>query len=139
MKNASQQTLSAFYHRLGYLFYAIAAADRHVKKEEINALHEMVKEDWMSLESSTDDFGTDAAYQIEITFDMILERELTSEKAFEEFEEWYHTHASLFDAEVIRKIHHTVARIAHSFHEANKAELAMMYRVKSLLGGGLLN
>jgi hypothetical protein len=136
MKNASTHTLSAFYQKLGYLFYAVAAADRHIVQEEVNALHKLVLEDWISLEKSTDQFGTDAAYQIEITFDLIRDRELSADKAFTVFEEWYHEHADLFDADVINRIHHSMSRIATAFHGANKSEMAMVYRAKALLGGG---
>lgn len=136
MKNASTHTLSAFYQKLGYLFYSVAAADRNVVSEEVDALHKMVQEDWVSLEKSTDEFGTDAAYQIEIAFDIIREKDLSAEKAFQVFEEWYHLQADLFDADVINRINHTASRIATSFHGSNKTEMAMLFRIKALLGGG---
>jgi len=136
MKHASTQTLSAFYQRLGYLFYSVAAADRQVRREEIDMLHRMVLEDWLDLEGSKDAYGTDAAYQIEITFDLIQDREISADKAFRVFEEWYHEHAELFDSDVIHRINHTAARIAASFHGTGKVELAMIYRIKALLGTG---
>jgi hypothetical protein len=135
MKNASAHTLTQFYQKLGYLFYSIAAADRHVAGEEVDTLHKMVQEDWLNLETSTDAFGTDMAYQIEIAFDLIRDKAISSERAFEVFEEWYHEHALLFDEDVVRRIHHTTSRIANSFHSANKSETAMLFRIKSLLGG----
>lgn len=135
MKNASTHTLSSFYQKLGYLFYAVAAADRQVVKEEVDALHAMVKEDWVSLESSTDEFGTDAAYQIEFAFDLIHDKDISADRAFQIFEDWYHEHAGLFDADVINRISHTMNRIATAFHGSNKSEMAMMFRIKALLGG----
>jgi len=135
MKNASTHTLSSFYQKLGYLFYAIAAADRNVAQEEVQALRAMIREDWVNLETSTDAFGTDAAHQIEIVFDFIHDKDISADKAFRIFETWYHEHADLFDADVINRVYHTMNRVVTAFHGANKSEMAMIFRTKALLGG----
>jgi hypothetical protein len=124
----------AFYQKLGYLFYSIAAADGHVASEEKDALHKMVLEDWITLEDSKDQFGTDAAYQIEVIFDFLIEKSLNGEKAYHAFETYFKENIELFGDEVIERIFHTSNRIAESFHSFNKSELISLTRLRLLLG-----
>jgi hypothetical protein len=123
-----------FFQKLGYLFYSVAASDGHVALEEKAALHKMVLEDWLTLEDSKDKFGSDAAYQIEILFDFLVEKSLPGEKAFQNFEAYFKEHLELFNDEVIERIYHTADRIAYSFHQKNKAELTTLMRIHLLLG-----
>ena len=39
-----------FYQNLGKLFYAIAAADKVVREEEVNILKQIVNTDWLFLD-----------------------------------------------------------------------------------------
>ena len=123
-----------FYQKLGYLFYSVAAADGHVASEEKDMLHKMVIEDWITLESSTDAFGTDNAYQIEILFDFLIEKEFPGERAFHVFEHFFKSNLEMFNDQVIERIFHTSEKIANSFHSKNKAELNALTRIHLMLG-----
>ncbi len=67
-----------FYQQLGKLFYAVADSDNNIQQDEINKLKKVVREEWLPIEDSVDEFGTDAAYQIEIVFDWLLENNYDS-------------------------------------------------------------
>jgi hypothetical protein len=135
MKTASKENYKKFYDKLGHLFYAIAAADNKVRAEEKSMLHKMVEEDWLNLENSQDDFGTDAAFGIEFVFDRLEEKQLTAEQAYEAFESYYQNNPEMFDEDVIRRIYHTASRIADAFHDKNKSEQNLLARIHLLLGG----
>jgi hypothetical protein len=124
----------AFYHKLGYLFYSVAAADGNIAKEEKEALHKMVVEDWLDLESTRDEFGSDNAYQIEVLFDFLAEKDFPSDRAYEVFEHFFKTNLEMFSEDVVDRIYHTSDRIASSFHAKNKAELNALTRIHLLIG-----
>ena len=66
MKLSKKQSLTEeFYSSIGKLFYAIAASDKVVRTEEIRTLKELVKEKWVPVDNTTDEYGTDEAYKIE--------------------------------------------------------------------------
>jgi hypothetical protein len=124
----------AFYHKLGYLFYSVASADGKVVREERDILHKMVIEDWLDLEHSNDEFGTDNAYQIEVLFDFLTERSFPSDRAFEVFEQFFKANLEMFSEDVVDRIYHTSERVATGFHSKNKAELNALTRIHLLLG-----
>lgn len=124
---------AAFYQKLGYLFYSVAASDGHVAAEEKKMLHAMVLEDWVNLEESRDEFGTDNAYQVEVLFDFLVEKEFPGERAYEVFEHYFKNHLELFTPEVTDRIYHTAGRIAASFHSMNKKELNSITRLHLLM------
>lgn len=134
MIKASEHTWTAFYRNLGYLFFAIAAADKTIREEEIEGLHREIRQRWLDLEDTRDNFGTDAAFTIESVFDLIRESNLSSEAAFRHFEGFYRENSTLFTPDVVRKIYDSAGQIAESFHGANKKELAMLFRLHTLLG-----
>ncbi len=124
----------AFYQKLGYLFYSVAAADGVIVKEEVEALHQMVIEDWLHLDDSKDNFGSDQAYQIEVLFDFLREKEFPGERAFHVFEHFFKSNLEMFNDDVLERIYHTSNKIADSFHSRNKAELTALTRIHLLLG-----
>lgn len=134
MKNSvNPNTSQAFYQNLGKLFYAIAAADKVVHKEEVKALKEIVEKEWLNIDKINDEFGTDTAYQIEIIFDWLDENQPDANDAFNEFKEYRQEHQNLFDHEIDQLIWKTADDIAASFAGKNKAEVLMLSRLKSLL------
>ena len=71
----SRQTMIHFYQQLGKLFYSAASVDNTVHEDEMAQLKEIVKKEWLPLENSLSEFGDDAAYQIEIVFDWLVEND----------------------------------------------------------------
>ena len=122
-----------FYQKLGYLFYSVAAADGHIAEEEKEALHREVKEDWLKLETGDDGYGSNNAYQIEILFDYLIEKEFPGERAFQVFEHYFKSHYDEFSDEVIEHVFKTCDRIANAFHGKNKSELTALMRIHLLM------
>lgn len=121
------------YQYIGYLFYAVAAADKKVEAQEIKTMKTLVKEQWVKVDSTADDFGSDAAYQIEIVFDWLNENELSSKEYFEKFKVYYNKHAHIFDDYVKSLIIKTSSAIAQSFAGKNKSELILLAKIEALL------
>lgn len=134
MKKASQQHWHIFYQKLGFLFYSIAAADKIIREEEIKELHEQVVEQWINLEPTQDDYGTDAAYQIEIVFDWILDNETNGERAYQIFENYFLENPDMFEPDIKKKIYTTAEHISNAYHGVNKAEASNILRLHTLIG-----
>ena len=120
------------YEKLGYLFYALAAADNVVPPREADRLREMVKKIWVPLEDSTDEFGTDAAFYIDISFEYLLNEGIEAAEAFQEFENYYREHSGAFSKGLHDKIKTTARTIAQAFRGKNKKESAMLERLNHL-------
>lgn len=132
-KSVNLHTAQNFYQNLGKLFYAIAAADKVVREEEVKALKKIVEEEWLDIDKINDEFGTDTAYQIEIIFDWLDENQPDAEEAFKEFKEYRQEHSNLFDEKIDRLILRTSNEIADSFAGKNRAEIMMLTKLRSLL------
>lgn len=133
MKN-TPEIMNQFYQHLGKLFFAVAAADKKVEEAEVNQLKTFVSKHWLDLEDSTDYFGSDAAFQIEIVFDWLLEEMPEAEDCYQDFASFRKKHDSLFTAPVKDLIWKTCDAIASSFNSKNKSELVLLSRIAQLLG-----
>lgn len=134
MKNLSNPGFAQkFYQNLGKLFYAIAASDKVVKKEEIDTLKGIVEQEWVQIDDYQDEFGTDTAYQIEIIFDWLEENQPDAFLSFKEFSDFKKEHENLFNNKINTLILKTADAIAASFAGKNKSELIMLSKLKSIL------
>jgi hypothetical protein len=129
----SQQTMIHFYQQLGKLFYSVASADKTVRKEEIAKLNEIVKKEWLPLENNRNEFGDDAAYQIEIVFDYLVENDWKIGKIIPDLEDFKKEHPSLFTPQVNDLILKTAKVITHSFSGKNKSESVIMEKLRAVL------
>ena len=126
MKNKKKMTLK-FYQNVGKLFYAIAAADKIVRKEEFDKLKEMVLLQWLDVDVIEDAFGSDAAYQIEIVFDwLIMEENLNAKACYDAFINYKNEQPHLFTEPIKKLILKTASAVAASFSGVNKSELIML-------------
>lgn len=129
----SDQTMIHFYQQLGKVFYSIAAIDKTVRKEEIEQLKKIVKTEWIPLENALNEFGDDAAYQIEIVFDELLENEWNFEEVIPDFKIFRKEHKSLFTPEVRILILKTAIAIVAAFSGENKSEHLIINKLKRIL------
>ncbi|MFO8145841.1 MAG: hypothetical protein ACQEWG_03350 [Bacteroidota bacterium] len=127
------QDVQKLYQNLGKLFYAIAAADKVVHEEEKNALKNIVKEDWVNVDDFKDDYGTDAAYLIEIIFDWLDENQPSAFSAFNDFRDFKKDNEEFFTPGINKLIWKTADQIASSFSGKNKSELIMLSQLKAIL------
>lgn len=122
-----------FYQQLGKLFYAVASADRTVRKEEIEKLIEIVKKEWVPIENTFNEFGDDSAFQIAIVFDWLVENDWTSSKIIPDFEYFKKQHPSLFTPQANALILKTAKAISNSFSGENISESILIDKLKGIL------
>ena len=119
-----------FYQNLGKLFYAIAAVDKEVRDEEFDRLKTIVKDQWLDVDPITDEFDTDAAYEIEFVFDYLKSEEHTNINSFyKDFVDYKNEQKHLFTAEIKKLILKTANAIAASFSGINKSELILLAKL----------
>ena len=129
---STAETFVEMYTNLGFLFYSIAAGDGQVRQAEVDALNELVKKQWMPLESSRDEFGVDAAEYISMSFDYARDNKLDAKQAFQRFEDSYQEHVTMFDPGLKRMVLDTATAITDAFGHTNKAELAALTQLQEL-------
>ncbi|ASO06957.1 hypothetical protein [Arenibacter algicola] len=121
------------YENLGKLFYAIAMADSRVHAKEVSKLRSFIRKYWLEVDELEDEFGTDAAFQIESVFDWAMDKEKDSEVCFDEFKEFYKDNSNMFSKFIKVLILDTANAISNSFSGKNKAELVMLGKLELLL------
>ena len=121
------------YENLGKLFYAIAMADSRVHAKEVSKLRSFIRKYWLEVDELEDEFGTDAAFQIESVFDWAMDKEKDSEVCFDEFKEFYKDNSNMFIKFIKVLILDTANAISNSFSGKNKAELVMLGKLELLL------
>ncbi|WP_313114407.1 hypothetical protein [Aequorivita sediminis] len=122
-----------FYQKMGELFYAIAAADKVVRKEEYDILKNMVLNKWKNFDNDKDSLQVDAVHQIEIVFDWFDYEQLDANDCFDSFADYKKENSKLFTEERKKLIWKTADAIASSFSGKNKSELVMLAKLKLLL------
>ncbi|WP_324027711.1 hypothetical protein QSV08_07110 [Maribacter sp. BPC-D8] len=127
------KTMNGLYENLGKLFYAVAMSDGTVHNNEWEKVKEYVKEDWLYIDDFTDRYGTDAANQIEIVFNVLMESSITSDECFDDFKEFYKIHPHAFSDKIITLTKKTAKAIASSFSGNNKSELIVLAKIDLLL------
>jgi hypothetical protein len=129
----SNETMVSFYQQLGRVFYGIAAADKNVREEEILRLDEIVRNYWLPLENTFDNFDVDSAYQIEIVFAWLNNNDWNKEDILGKFKDFKEEHPSLFGYKNRLLIQGTAQAIAKSFYGENKAEGVFLKKLKAIL------
>jgi uncharacterized tellurite resistance protein B-like protein len=89
-----------FYSELGKLLYAIASTDGVVSEKEKQALKELVRKELVPAEKHTDTHGTDAAYYLEIEFDILDDTMSDPEEAYGSFINFIEKHYSAIDGQM---------------------------------------
>ncbi len=130
--NTTQNIRISFYQNLGKLFYAIAAADKVVRSAESDSLKKIVKKEWLKVDDLEDEFGVDAAFQIEFVFDWMDYETPSAEQCFSEFATFYKEHTAQFSNPIKNLIWTTANAIAGAFSGKNKSELMMLGYLKLL-------
>ncbi|MEZ4779062.1 MAG: hypothetical protein R2786_06730 [Flavobacteriaceae bacterium] len=121
-----------FYQKTGELFFAVAAADKVIRKSEYEALHTMVSKYWKNLDDFKDEYGVDASYQMEIVFDWLDYESLDANSCFESFKDFYKEHPTLFTTKRKELILKTASTIADAFSGKNKSELMLLGKIQLL-------
>ena len=132
MLDSKKKLGNELYQNLGKLFYAVAMADHSIHVKELDKLYEVVKDHWLDVDDVEDEFGADAAFQIEKVFDWLLEYGKDQEEVYEEFEQFYTQNQVLFTPEIKQLTMSTTRAIAAAFAGSNKSELILLGRLQLL-------
>jgi hypothetical protein len=130
MSNTAYQDI---YTGLGFLFYCIAAGDGRVAPAEEQRLKELIKEKWLPLENSHDEFGTDAGHYIGISFEYASAQGIDVKDAWERFVETWNEHRALFTPDVVEMVKDTAAAVASAYRGTNKSEHTQLAQLHLLL------
>ena len=129
----SNKTILRFYQLLGKIFYAASAVDKLIRKEELEALRNSVKKQWLAFDETFDEFETDSAYQIEIVFDWLSDKHPDPGKAIHSLQIFKEKYPELFSEKVKAMIMQTASSISSSFAGKNKSELVFLSRLERAL------
>lgn len=129
-------TYQDLYSSLGFLFYSIADSDGRVSPAEANKLKAIIKEQWLPLENSRDEVGTDSGHSIDISFDFARDAGMKPGDAFDRFVEEFKVDPERFDASMRRMIFDTAAAIASSSGGNSKSELTRLVQLEQLFKKG---
>lgn len=124
------KTTETFYHNLGKLFYAVAAADKVLREEEFEPLRDYLENYWLDYDDLLDVFESDAAHLIEVVFEGVQFFEETSEDMYDAFVTYKREQPHLFNKKVNQLIMDTARAIAHSYAGVNKSELIILGKLE---------
>lgn len=127
----SNDTMISFYQLLARVFYAVAEADKKITTDEVLALKQLVKDVWLDVDKTVDEFESDAAFQIEIVFDYFLNHPNESNTdVLKDLRDFKVNHPSIFTPKIIESIMYTAYRIASATAKRNKSELVFISQLR---------
>ncbi len=129
----TNETMVELYQILGRIFFAMAQADKVIRPEEIDALKKIVKEDWLHVDETFDEFASDSAYQIEIVFDYLVDNEMDAGDVLYQLTEFKRINTHLFNPQLKDLILKSANKIASSFARRNKSELVFLSQLQLIL------
>lgn len=119
-----------FYIELGKLLYAVAEADHHISEKEKQKLLDIVKDELVPVESSTDDYGTDNAYYAEFEFELAEEQDLNPDEALDSFLGFARANPKGFTQKHRELSIRVMDELAEVYYGINKNESRVIERVR---------
>lgn len=127
------QLWTKFYENLAFLFYSLTYCDRDITDKEVEAVKGLVQEAWLDFEPSLDEYGYDAAYQIQAVFDWLFDSRPTASSAFKRFSSFVDDHPSFIDQKLAEAIFSSANKIVSAYGHRNKIELGYLYLLQDVL------
>ncbi|WP_164110201.1 MULTISPECIES: hypothetical protein [Sphingobacterium] len=127
------QQWTKFYENLGFLFYSLTCCDRRVTPSEKAIIKDLVNRTWINLEPSLDEYGYDAAYQIEAVTDWLFEEKPSARIAFKRFVDFVEGHPGFIDHRMANIIFSSANSITAASARKNKSELGYLYLLHGIL------
>lgn len=121
-----------FYFKIGELFYAITAADGTTRKEEVQSLRNILKQDQSELKFMNNDSAEESTTLIIKGFKNAEAEALDASYYFTGFSNFKKTHPEFFGKEKNQAIWNIAVQLANSFAGGNKSELIMLNKLKLL-------
>ena len=128
--NIEENTLFQLHQNLGKLFYAIAAVDKTIREEEINAVYKWVRKYWLKQDFIATSSQNDAVKNIIDTFKWhCKDKEYDAKTCYNSFISFKKLNESIFTNDINTLILKTAGKIAASFSGQNKSELIMLAKL----------
>ncbi len=107
---------------IGYLFYAIAKADKNLTFEEYVRLTDSLERYWSFI-------GKDGMSEIKAQFNNLQKEDASPSESFDTFITYLHQNPKVFDEDLKSLILKTANDIAYAFAKINKSELNFMAKL----------
>ena len=120
---------------IGYAVFSVVKSDRKVTDVEKQTVHDFVNENWKLLADQEDPFGVRAMDFIDKMMVVLDDKHLTSDDAFELFNEEFKEYKSLFTKEIKEFMIDLCIKAGNSFNRMNKSELVMLSRIEKVIKG----
>jgi len=117
-----------FYQNLGRLLFAIAAADKHVHKQEYEAFKEVLKKELE--EKLNSDYAAYALYQAKASFDYYNSINADANECFNAFMDFKRSNEEMFTDDIKKLIKGAASAIAAAYSSKNKSELIMLAKLE---------
>ncbi|AXG70757.1 hypothetical protein KORDIASMS9_03003 [Kordia sp. SMS9] len=127
--DVTSQTAVVFYQHLGKLFYAMALADKKIKKEEFQAMKKEIALLSLSENYTITDAEIDIEHHITSTFKILYFEKATSQACFDDFVTFKRKYESLFTPSIKKAILKIAGKILASFSNVNKSELMLLAKL----------
>ena len=122
-----------FYAELGKLVYALVKANGKVSLKEEKLLHKMVIEELVPNEAHMDEFGTDAAYYVEMEFEFLKENFADPMDSFNSFIDYVTDHHTAMNEYLTNITINLATRISEGYYGINRYEKEMLIKLKDKL------
>ena len=123
------QAAVIFYQHLGKLFYAVALADKKVKKEEFETMKKEISLLCVSENYQITKLKIDIEHHITSTFKILYFDKATVEDCYNDFVDYKRANEVLFTKSIKRMILKIAGKIAASFSDINKSELILLAKL----------
>ncbi|MEM6719894.1 MAG: hypothetical protein AAF611_11285 [Bacteroidota bacterium] len=137
--DVTPQTAVVFYQQLGKLFYAMALADKKIKKAEFETMKKEIALLSVSEKYRISEATIDIEHQITSTFKILYFDKVTVEDSYADFVTFKRQHESLFTPEIKKAILKIAGKIAASFSDVNKSELILLAKLSLEFQGNKSN
>ncbi|WP_046756693.1 hypothetical protein [Kordia jejudonensis] len=124
--DVTPQTAVVFYQHLAKLFYAIALADKKIKKAEFEVMKKEISVLSLRENYTITTAKIDIEHHITATFKILYFEKASSEACFDDFIAYKKANESLFTEKVKSAILKIASKISASFSDVNKSELILL-------------
>jgi len=118
---------------IGYAVFSVAKVDRKITEVEKQVVHDFVNENWKLLADKEDPFGVRALDFIDKMMVVLDDKELSSEEAFEVFQEEFKVYKKEFTPEIKSFMLDLCIKTGNSFNRMNKHELVLLSRLENFI------
>jgi hypothetical protein len=129
----SEELMSMLYHQLGRVFFLVAYADKNIHPKEAEVLRDKINEYWLAYDDTFDEFSGDTAFQIEFTFDYLIEKPKSENAILTDFKDFVVEYDGLFTKKMNKLILDTATSIADAYAGTSKAEQKVIDKIVAIL------